>query len=366
MSLSMNVTTDTWTFEWRRSWDEVWEASFVARWRGIAEASTCAHVYHRPDLVRQWADTIGTAIQAEAHVGIATSSGGATVVLPWVVVPYGGRFAVRRTLEAAGSAVFGYHSPLVAADAPAVDWKGFWTAVREDVGGACDQALFRLVEPEFDAGPGMHRDSEESPVLMLSACADLGQILERCSSSHRVDVRRQFRRAQECGDVALEVAGPDSVATALESLRCELLPAYRSLWEGRPVKNTLLLQPGFDLFLECTVTAGVPEGWAHFSVLRIGATPVAWNLGFFDAGRLYWWLPTYDMSWSAYSPGKLVLAALVDHGCHSGWREIQLLTGNHGYKAAWKPVARKLTAVAWTAPTVRGRLMALYDSRAQK
>jgi CelD/BcsL family acetyltransferase involved in cellulose biosynthesis len=201
---------------------------------------------------------------------------------------------------------------------------------------------------------------------MLGGCADLEQILLRCSSSHRVDVRRQFRRARECGDVTLEVAAPDTVATALESLRCELLPAYRSLWEGRPVKNTLLLQPGFDAFLERTVTAGVPEGWAHFSVLRIGATPVAWHLGFFDGGRLYWWLPTYDMKWSAYSPGKLVLAALVDHGCHSAWREIQLLTGNHGYKAAWNPVPRKLTAVAWTAPTVRGRLMALYDSRARR
>lgn len=366
MSPSMNAGTDVWTFEWRRSWGEVWEASFVARWRGIVEASTCAHVYHRPDLVRQWAETVGTAIQAEAHVGIATSSGGAIVVLPWVVVPYGGRFAVRRTLEAAGSAVFGYHSPLVASDGPAVDWKAFWTAAREAVGGACDQALFRLVEPAFDADPSMRRDSEESPVLMLRGYADLEQILVRCSSNHRVDIRRRLRRAQECGVVTLEVAGPDTVATALESLRCQLFPAYRSLWEGRPVKNTLLLQPGFDAFLERIVTAGVPAGWAHFSVLRIGATPVAWHLGFFDAGRLYWWLPTHDGRWSAYSPGKLVLAALVDHGCHAGWREIHLLTGNHGYKAAWNPVPRRLTAVGWTAPTLRGRLMSLYDSRAHK
>jgi CelD/BcsL family acetyltransferase involved in cellulose biosynthesis len=361
----MSARTDDWTFEWRRSWDDVWEESFVAQWRGVFEASTSAHVYHRADVVRQWANTIGAAIGAEPCVGFATSSAGAQAVLPWVVVPYGGRVTVRRTLEAAGSGAFGYHGPLVAAeDLTAIDWSRFWTAARAAVGGACDQALFRLVEPAFAADAGMRRDSEESPVLMLAGCADLDQVLARCSSSHRVDVKRQFRRARERGGVSLEIARPDDVASAVDSLRRELLPAYRSLWEGRSVKNTLL-HPGVDAFLEAAVTAGVPAGWGHFSVLRIGGTPVAWHLGFLDAGRLYWWLPTHDAAWSNYSPGKLLLAALIDSGCHAGWREIHLLTGHHGYKAAWNPVPRTLTAVAWNAPTLRGRLMAWYDARAR-
>jgi CelD/BcsL family acetyltransferase involved in cellulose biosynthesis len=359
----MAARTDDWTFEWRRSWDEVWDASFVARWRGVFDASTCAHVYHRPDLVRQWADTVGAALRAEPLVGFATSSRGAAVVLPWVVVPYGGRFAVRRTLETAGSAVFGYHSPLVAAEPGLVDWSRFWTVVRQAVGGACDQALFRLVEPAFDADAGMRRDSEESPVLTLG-CSDLEQVLGRCSSNHRVDIRRRFRRAQERGGVSLDVV--DGAAEAVERLRNELLPAYRSLWDGRPVRNAVLGQPGIEAFLERLVTVGLPGGWTHFSVLRIGAAPVAWHLGFFDAGRLYWWLPTHDAAWSAYSPGKMMLAALVDHGCRAGWREIRLLTGNHGYKAAWNPVPRTLSAIAWTAPTFRGRLMALYDAHAHR
>jgi CelD/BcsL family acetyltransferase involved in cellulose biosynthesis len=358
--------TDDWTFEWRRSWDEVSDPSFAARWRNVFEASTCAHVYHRPELVLGWAETIGAAIRAEPYVGFATSSGGATVVLPWVVVPYGGRFAVRRTLEAAGSDAFGYHSPLVAAEPGTIDWPRFWTMARQAVGGGCDQALFRLVEPAFDAELDMRRDSEESPILALIGRADLEQVLAGCSSSHRVDIRRQFRRAQERGEVTLDISGPDDVAAAVECVRRELLPAYRSVWQKRTVRNTLLHQPGIDAFLERVVTAGVPAGWGHLSVLRVGDTPVAWHLGFFDAGRLYWWLPTHDSAWSAFSPGKLVLAALVDHGCRAGWREIRLLTGNHPYKAAWNPVPRTLTAIAWTAPTIRGRLMALYDSHAHR
>jgi CelD/BcsL family acetyltransferase involved in cellulose biosynthesis len=361
----MSAGIDNWTFEWRRSWNDVWEASFVARWRQVFEASTCAHVYHRVEVVRQWADTIGTAIGAQPCVGFATSSTGVQAVLPWVVVPYGGHLTVRRSLEAVGSVAFGYHSPLVAAkDLTAVDWSGFWRAARVAVGGTCDQALFRLVEPAFAAGAGLRRESEESPVLMLTGFANLEQVLARCSSSHRVDVNRQFRRARERGDVTLEIAGPDDAASAVESLRRELLPAYRALWEGRLVGSTLL-RSGADAFLEAAVTAGLPAGWAHFSVLRVGGTPVAWHLGFLDAGRLYWWLPTHDAAWSTYSPGKLLLAALVDRGCHDGWREIHLLTGHHSYKAAWNPARRTLTAVAWNAPTLRGRVMAWYDARAR-
>jgi CelD/BcsL family acetyltransferase involved in cellulose biosynthesis len=362
----MAAATDGWTFEWRRSWDEVWEPAFVDRWRAVFEASACAHVYHRPELVRQWAETVGAAIHAAACVGIATSSSGATVVLPWVVVPYGGRFAVRRTLEPAGSAAFGYHNPLVSPGPDGIDWCRFWNAARQAIGGGCDQALFRLVEPAFGAAPPMRRESEESPVLTLDGCAGLEEVLQRCSSSHRVDVKRQFRRAGERGEIALDVAGAADAGSALDRLRTQLLPAYRSLWSSRSVTNSLLHQPDIDAFLDRVVTVGVPSGWAHFSVLRVGGTPIAWHLGFFDSGRLYWWLPTHDVAWSGYSPGKLLLAALVDHGCRDGWRDIRLLTGNHGYKAAWNPAPQTLTAVSWKAPTLRGRLMAMYDARTHR
>ena len=359
---SMSARTDDWTFEWRRSWDEVWDAPFVAQWRGVFEASTCVHVYHRPELVRQWADTVGAAICAEPCVGFATSSNGAKVVLPWVLVPYGGRLTVRRTLETAGSAMFGYHSPLVAAEPATINWGSFWVAAREAVGGACDQALFRLVEPALGAGDGMRRDSEESPVLTLAGCTDLDRVLARCSSSHRVDVKRQFRRVRERGDVTLKIAGPGDVGWAIDSLRRDLLPAYRLLWKERSIKSTML-QPGVDAFLEGVVTAGVPAGWGHYGALHVGGVPVAWHLGFLDAGRLYWWLPTHDAEWSAYSPGKLLLAALIDHGCRAGWQEIHLLTGNHAYKAAWNPSPYQMTAVTWNAPTLRGRLMTWYDAQ---
>ncbi len=354
------MRAERWRFEWRRTWAEVWSSAFEQTWRALLAASASAHVYHQPALVRLWAETCGRAADAEPMFGLARSQDGAELLLPWVVVRYVGRFAARRTLEPAGGDLFGYHDPLVARVRPAaVDWSAFWRSARDQVRSGCDQALLRFLPPSYiPAGDGRLR-SDDSPVLDLRGCAGLDDVLARCSSSHRVDVKRQMRRLSQRGDVRLWTAGPADVAEALDEVRAGLLPAYRARWNA-PARR--LQRPALELFLERVVTAGVASGWAHVSALRAGNRSIAWHVGFLDRGRLYYWLPAHDDAWANYSPGKLMLASLLDAGCHAGVTEVHLLTGNHEYKAAWNPSAQPLAAIAWKAPTIRGRLMAWYDA----
>lgn len=355
--------TERWQFEWRRAWSDVWSASFEQTWQAMFEAADSAHVYHQPALVRAWADTCGRTLNAEPMFGLARSTAGVQLLLPWVVVRYAGRLAVRRALEPVGGDIFGYHNPLLAGAAPdAVDWAGFWRAVRADVNSACDQALFRLLQPAYAPDIEGRLDSEDSPVLDLRGRPDLGSVLSACSSSHRIDVKRQLRRLGQRGDVSLWIAGGGEVADALAAVRLGLLPAYRALWSGRDRRNTLL-GPGLDAFLEAIVSRGLPAGWTHVSVLRVGETPIAWHAGFADRGRLYWWLPTHDLTWSNHSPGKVLLALLIDAVCRAGWTEVHMLAGHHDYKTAWRPSPQPLAAIGWAAPTIRGRLMAWYDAR---
>ena len=105
----------------------------------------------------------------------------------------------------------------------------------------------------------------------------------------------------------------------------------------------------------------MPVGWTHVSAVKVDGVSIAWHLGFLFRGAMYWWLPTHDAAWSAYSPGKLMLAELLDAGCRDGWSAMHMLTGNHDYKAAWQAVPQPLAAVGWTAPSLRGRVMAWYD-----
>ena len=354
---------ERWHFEWRRTWSDVWSASFERTWRTLYEASPWAHVYHEPELVRAWADTCGQAIGAEPMFGLARSTSGVQLLLPWVVVRQAGRLAARRTLAPAGSDFFGYHNPLLSGPAPdAIDWALFWQSARAEVGSACDQALFRFLQPAYAPDIEGRLDSEDSPVLDLRGRPDLKSVLGVCSSSHRIDVQRQLRRLRERGAVSLWIAGSGEAVAAAAAVQSGLLPAHRALWNGRDRQNGLL-RPGLEAFLEAVVARGLPVGWTHVSVLRAGETPIAWHVGFADRGRMYWWLPTHDLAWSNHSPGKLLLALLIDAVCRAGWTEFHLLAGKHDYKAAWKPAPQRLAAIGWTAPTIRGRLMAWYDAR---
>jgi CelD/BcsL family acetyltransferase involved in cellulose biosynthesis len=359
----MSAATNGWRFEWRRSWQEIWSEEFLREWRRVLAHAERPHVYHRPEVIRAWVDSCGATLDVEPYVGIATSTSGAEVLLAWIIVKHHGRVLTRRTLEPAGRELFGYHTPLLAGGDPsAIDWHQFWTAARASVGRACDQALFRFVEPEFASGSRFKKPSEASPVLSLDGCADVNAVLARCASGHRVDVKRQMRRASEHGELTLWTARADESAAALESFRTQMWPAYRLNWRSGPTKSALL-DDGVVDFLERVIVDGVSGGWGHYSVLKIGGTAVAWHLGLVDAGRLYYWVPTHDAQWSSYSPGKLLLAELIASGCRRGWKEIEFLTGNHSYKHAWNPTQRALTAVAWTAPTLRGRAIGWYDAR---
>ncbi len=348
-----------WTFQWRRTWADVWTPAFMSLWEAVRDADPDAHVYHRAGLVRAWADTCGDPAGAAPMIGLAHGPDGRRAILPWVIADARGRAMRRRTLGPAGDDLFGYHAPLVEGGADGVDWAAFWSAAREAVGKACDQALFRFVEPRYATGLPVET-SEMAPVLDLTDVADFDTLLGRCSANHRGDVRRRFRRLEEIGTLELWIAGASDGDAARADLRDRFLFAYRDTW--RPgVRPSALFRPGLEAYLDRILLEGVPGGWAHYSVLRLDGRPLAWHLGLFDRGRMYWWIPARDPAWDAYSPGKVLLARLVAHGIAARWRAIHLLTGDQAYKRAWLPQPGPLLAVRWHAPTVRGAMLGWYD-----
>lgn len=293
--------------------------------------------------------------------GLATSTEGHRILLTWVVVTYQGRHGTRRVLEPAGQAFFGYHSPLlVPAPGVAVDWARFWDAARRDLRAACDQAIFRFLDADHGLGRWSAEGGEASPVLHLSGGGTLADLLARRSANHRGDVGKKFRRAAEHGEVGFHVFGPGDAAEARRSFTTEFVAAYGAVWDERPTGNVLDSSSVFA-FATRIVEQGIVPGWTHYSRLTIGGEAVAWHLGLLHIGELYFWMPTHSVAWNGVSPGKLLLARLIEHGLASGWSTLHFQTGAHGYKRAWTDDDAGLRAIRWSSPSLKGRLLALYD-----
>ena len=351
-----------WRLEWVRDWAALWDTAFETRWSETVRAADDAHAYQLPAVVRGWSQTCSAARNTTPMIGFAEDGRGNRVVLPLVVSHYRGRVSRRRILEYAGNAIFGYHDPLLASDDPqTVDWRSLWQLVREQSSQVCDEARLRFVRPCYLQGVESSPCHDENPVLELAGLSGLDELLARCSSNHRGDVRRRLRRCAEQGCVELWVAPPEAAAAAEDDFVNCFLPAYQRHRERYPDRY-LFNQPGVQDFTQALITDGVRDGWGHYSVLRLDGQSIAWHIGFMHAGELLWWIPVYDPDWASLAPGKVLMTLLVEHGIGAGWRRMHLLTGGHPYKLAWKPKPVALRSLHWHSSSLRGRLLSIYDA----
>ncbi len=344
-----------WRFEWSRSWEALSAGPALEAWRRLFR-STRANAFQGPELCAAWAATLGPHAKAEAVVGHATHESGAEALLPWMVRRSAGRRVERRELVFIGQDLFGYHDPLLS---DAALGPSLWREARQALSGAADQALFRLVHR-----PWPHHGvsaTEASPVLDLETVGSFDALLAGASANHRGDVRRRLRRLAERGTVELWIPGPDEVAEARADFEHGFVPAYDRLWSERPSGN-LLGQEGMVAFLGRVLEDGLAGGWSSYCALRVNGVSIAWHLGLCHDLELYWWFPTYDLDWQAFSPGKALLALLIEEGLRRGMRRLHLLTGDQAYKRAWSTRDGELRAVRWNSPSARGSLFGVYDA----
>lgn len=361
---SRGSAADAWQFDWRTRWEDVWAADFRSEWDRLLAASPSANVYHHPALVRAWADTHGLAVDAQPFFAIANGPDGAQVLCTFVVIVQRGRYAARRVLGPAGLSFFAYHDPLLAGtrDPGRVDWGAFWEAVRLSVGSRCDHALMPSVHAALAAGPLARMSSDASPVLSLAGLASLDEALARCSANHRGDVGRRLRRLRERGEVAFSIADDQaSAGAALEDFHERFVPAYTAYWRSRP-EGCMFDRPGVGAFAERVVSEGVPSGWAHYDHLSLNGRSIAWHIGLTFRNRMYWWIPAYDLAWQGFSPGKVLLALLIERAIASGIEELHLLAGAQRYKVEWQADVVTLSALRWHAPSAKGTALAWYDA----
>src|SRR5262245_61781950 len=99
----------------------------------------------------------------------------------------------------------------------------------------------------------------------------------------------------------------------------------------------MLDQPGVAGFVERIIEDGVQAGWARYHRLSVDGRSIAWHVGLAFRDRWYWWIPAHDQSRAAFSPGKVLLALLIEQAIQSGVSELHLLTGAQRYKLDWKP-----------------------------
>jgi CelD/BcsL family acetyltransferase involved in cellulose biosynthesis len=95
---------------------------------------------------------------------------------------------------------------------------------------------------------------------------------------------------------------------------------------------SLFVDERYRSFYRDLVSALAPKRWLWFSSLQLGGIPLAFHFGFQYGGRMIYYLPTFNVDYANYSPGRVLLRCLLQDAMDLGASELDFATGEELYK----------------------------------
>jgi CelD/BcsL family acetyltransferase involved in cellulose biosynthesis len=105
------------------------------------------------------------------------------------------------------------------------------------------------------------------------------------------------------------------------------------------------------------------QGLVVVSSLSAGEKLLATHFGSFNDGRFGWWIPAYDPTFQKYSPGRLLLLALLRASAERKHLEFDFLVGDEDYKFLYATHNRVIGPLG--TPPLREQLALKAERRAK-
>jgi CelD/BcsL family acetyltransferase involved in cellulose biosynthesis len=174
--------------------------------------------------------------------------------------------------------------------------------------------------------------------------------------SYAIDLSRGFddyvRERKECGRQAPGDARfglPHHALERARRLERQHGPVRFSMHDADPATLRLLLAWKSEQYRRTGSPDVFAKGWtldlvkrihaaqgATFagvlSTLSVGGTVIAAHMGMRSASVLHWWFPTYNRTFSKFSPGLILLLEVCRHAADAGIRTVELGAGDEPYK----------------------------------
>lgn len=173
-----------------------------------------------------------------------------------------------------------------------------------------------------------HRfQSEPSPFIDVSHGFD-SYLREQQSYGHRSlkeTLRKERKLRREVGEIEFRWHDDDDFAF-------EMLLQWKSAQRELTQTANILEFPWVCEFLKklCSRREGRIQG--ALSTIRVRDEIVAVHMGIHSNSTLHYWFPTYNIEFSPYSPGLIMVLELARHSARKGIHRIDLGKGEDPYK----------------------------------
>lgn len=171
-----------------------------------------------------------------------------------------------------------------------------------------------------------------------------GQYLAERPSKLRNTIARSAKKLENTGVFSLDVVqGGESLKTAID----DFLSVYQRSWKSP--------EP-FPKFIPALCELAADMGWLRLGVVRYEKLAIAAQLWLVASGKAHIFKLAYDESYSKYSAGTVLTAAMMRHAIDiDGVAEIDYLMGDDAYKQDWMSHRRERRGlIAFNPRLVRG------------
>lgn len=196
----------------------------------------------------------------------------------------------------------------------------------------------------------LQRTLERSPFVAIDGSWE--SYRRRLSRHRRAELGRLRRRLEEVGDLRLQVAdGRERLQVLLD----EVFSVEASGWKGAR-GTAIACRPETRRFYTDVAAWAAERGWLRLASLRLAGRPLAVQYLLEVDDVQYALKGGYDPSAERFSPGILLLEALLERAFATGIRRFALLGGDEPYKIAFANGHQELVLFQAFAPTPAGTL----------
>ena len=150
-------------------------------------------------------------------------------------------------------------------------------------------------------------DQAERPFLESTLDAD-EYLTNSVSNKHRHEMRRQWRRLSEHGELSYMVARqPEEIRYHLE----EFLTLEDSGWKGQR-KSAMVADRYRAAFAREAINSLAETDSVRIHSLALDGEAIASMIVFVSSGEAWTWKTAYNENWARYSPGKLLVDRLTE------------------------------------------------------
>jgi CelD/BcsL family acetyltransferase involved in cellulose biosynthesis len=146
--------------------------------------------------------------------------------------------------------------------------------------------------------------------------------------ARKESLRRHRRKLERVGRVTFRhIEDSAEIKTHLQGFQHQ----HIARWALKGIPSHFL-DPASAAYYSALPVYLSPRGPLRFAVLEVEGRPVAYHLGFQIAGKYVWYKPTFDIDFSDFGPGEVMLQSIIEYCASAGVQELDFTIGDEPYK----------------------------------